>query len=39
MSDAAEGEADHRQRVGQGRGGAVDAELRLHCGQHDDHGP
>ena len=36
---AAHGEADHRQRVGQRGGGAIDAELRLHRGQHDHHGP
>jgi hypothetical protein len=30
--DAARAEAEHRERVGQRRGGAVDAKLRLHRG-------
>ncbi len=32
-------EADHRRGVGQRRARPVDAELRLHIGQHDDHRP
>ena len=37
--DAAEAEADHRQRVGERRRRAVDAEFRLHRRQRDDDRP